>query len=68
MILSDRTAVSHKIVTNPFSATTQTQLCGFDPILKRVMLWISSGTIDLDNTHRKTANKTPIPIQRDDTG
>jgi dUTP pyrophosphatase len=68
MILPGRTAASRKVIANLLSATHQTQPCGVDLTLKRVMLWTSPGAIDFDNTNRKTADTATVPFQHDASG
>lgn len=63
MIIPGRIAVSHKVITGVISATQQTQPCGVDLTLKRVMTWSSAGVIDFDNTQRRTAQTVDIPFE-----
>jgi dUTP pyrophosphatase len=62
MILPGRLAFQRKIITNIRSVAHQVQPCGIDLTLKRVLTWTSPGTIDFDNTHRKTADTIELPF------
>jgi dUTP pyrophosphatase len=64
MIIPGRVAVARKIISNLYSPSHQTQPCGVDLVLKRVMAWSSAGTIDFDNTHRKSAKTVEVPFRR----
>lgn len=63
MIVPGRVALSQKVITGLLSAKHQTQPCGIDLTLKRILTWTSPGTIDFDNTQRKTAQTIEIPFQ-----
>lgn len=63
MILPGRVALARKVLTNLRSTAHQTQPCGIDLTLKRVLQWSSSGTIDFDNTLRQTAKTVEIPFE-----
>lgn len=63
MIIPGRVALSRHVVTHLLSAEHQTQPCGIDLTLKRVITWISPGTIDFDNTQRKTTGTIELPFQ-----
>jgi dUTP pyrophosphatase len=63
MINPGRVALSRRVVTHLLSGEHQTQPCGIDLTLKRVMTWNSFGTIDFDNTQRKTAGTVELPFQ-----
>ncbi|KAF2029913.1 deoxyuridine 5'-triphosphate nucleotidohydrolase [Setomelanomma holmii] len=65
MIIPGRVALSCKIITQVLSAEHQTQPCGIDLTLKRIMTWTSPGTIDFDNKQRRTAQTVEIPFKRD---
>jgi len=65
MIIPGRVALSRKVVTQLLSAEHQTQPCGIDLTLKRIMTWSSPGTIDFDNQRRKAAQTIEIPFQTD---
>lgn len=65
MIIPGRVALSRKVITQLLSAEHQTQQCGIDLTLKRIMTWKSPGTIDFDNKRRRTAQTVEIPFQRD---
>ncbi|KAH7078902.1 putative dUTP diphosphatase Dut [Paraphoma chrysanthemicola] len=65
MIIPGRVALSRKVITQLLSAEHQTQPCGVDLTLKRILTWSSPGTIDFDNKQRKTARTTQIPFQTD---
>ena len=62
MIIPGRVALQRRVITHLLSAEHQAQPCGIDLTLKRVINWSSSGTIDFDNTQRKTAGAIEIPI------
>jgi dUTP pyrophosphatase len=64
MIIPGRVAGARKIISNLYSPSHQTQPCGVDLALKRVMTWSSAGTIDFDNTHRKSAKTVEVPFRR----
>ncbi|KAF2014011.1 putative dUTPase [Aaosphaeria arxii CBS 175.79] len=63
MIIPGRIAVARKVVTNLISIKHQTQPCGVDLTLKRVLQWSSNGTVDFDNALRKTATTNEIPFR-----
>ncbi|KAF1844819.1 putative dUTPase [Cucurbitaria berberidis CBS 394.84] len=63
MIIPGRVALQRQVITHLRSAEHQTQPCGIDLTLKRVMKWSSSGTIDFDNSQRKTAQTIEIPFK-----
>ncbi|KAH7078204.1 putative dUTP diphosphatase Dut [Paraphoma chrysanthemicola] len=65
MIIPGRVALSRKVITQLLSAKHQTQPCGVDLTLKRILKWSSPGTIDFDNTQRKTAQTIEIPFETD---
>ncbi|KAF2447410.1 putative dUTPase [Karstenula rhodostoma CBS 690.94] len=64
MIIPGRVALSRKVIGQLLSAEHQTQPCGIDLTLKRIMTWTSPGTIDFDNRQRRTAQTVEIPFQR----
>jgi dUTP pyrophosphatase len=64
MIIPGRVAVARKIISNLYSPSHQAQPCGVDLALKRIMTWSSAGTIDFDNTHRKSAKTVEVPFRR----
>jgi len=65
MILPGHAVVLQKIVQNIQSAEIQTQPCGIDLTLKRVLVWKSSGVVDFDNNRRKVAETEALPFQPD---
>ncbi|KAE9372457.1 putative dUTP diphosphatase Dut [Stipitochalara longipes BDJ] len=62
MILPGRAVILQNIVRNVRSPPIQTQPCGVDLTLKRILTFTSPGSIDFSNTHRKTANTSAIPF------
>ena len=44
----------------------QTQPCGIDLSLKRVLEWKSAGVVDFNNVYRKTSATAEIPFQNSD--
>ncbi|KAN0110607.1 putative dUTP diphosphatase Dut [Hyaloscypha variabilis] len=62
MILPGRAVILQNIVRNVRSAPIQTQPCGIDLTLKRVLTFTSPGLIDFTNMHRKTADTSVIPF------
>ena len=72
MILPGRTVLLQKIVRTILSTAIQTQPCGIDLTLKRILTFTSPGSIDLTNTNRKIAETTvirfkPPPSPSDDS-
>jgi dUTP pyrophosphatase len=67
MILPGRSLITSGIIRNVRSAQIQTQPCGVDLTLRRVLNWTSPGTIDFENRHRRTANATEIPFIKEDS-
>lgn len=65
MILPGSAVVARGILRGLRSVETQVQPCGVDLSLKRVRIWTSPGTIDFDNTHRKTAATKEVPFNND---
>lgn len=65
MIIPGRTVLSRQIVCGILSSKHQTQPCGIDLSLKRVLGWKSAGVVDFDNVHRKTSATAEIPFHRD---
>lgn len=65
MILPGRYLISKGIVSNVRSTTLQTQACGLDLTLKRILTWTSPGTIDFDNSRRTKASAREISFDRD---
>ncbi|KAJ7085651.1 deoxyuridine 5'-triphosphate nucleotidohydrolase [Mycena belliarum] len=63
MILPGRAVFTRQIVHGLLSAKSQVP-CGIDLSLKRVLAWTSAGTVDFDNTHRKTADTTELPFEK----
>ncbi|KAF2489361.1 putative dUTP diphosphatase Dut [Lophium mytilinum] len=63
MIVRGRIALNRKVITHLLSAEHQIQPCGIDLTVRRVMKWSSSGTINFDTTHRKTADTDEIPFE-----
>jgi dUTP pyrophosphatase len=55
MIIPGRTLITRSIIRNVKAPALQTQPCGVDLTLKRVLKWTSPGVIDLDNKLRRTA-------------
>jgi dUTP pyrophosphatase len=65
VILSSRAMALQNIIQNIYPADIQTQPCGVDLTLKRVLIWKSSGVVDFDNSRRKIAETETIPFQPD---
>lgn len=63
MILPGQSLITRKIIQGLTSSTVQTQPCGVDLTLKRVLTWTSHGSIDFDNTRRQTASTKEIPFE-----
>lgn len=55
MILPGQALVSRNIITGLVSSALQSQPCGVDLTLKRILTWQTHGSIDFDNTRRQTA-------------
>jgi len=66
MIIPGRSIITRNILRNILSPHLQTQPCGIDLTLRRVLQFASPGTIDLDNTHRLTSNTTEPPFTDSD--
>ena len=62
MILAGRTVLARSILRGVSAPSNQVQPCGVDLSLLRVLRWTSAGTIDFDNTFRKTASTVEIPF------
>ncbi|KAH7125204.1 deoxyuridine 5'-triphosphate nucleotidohydrolase [Dendryphion nanum] len=60
MIIPGHIAVSRKAITHLLSTAHQTQPCGVDLTLKRIMTWSTAGTIDFANTQRATAQTVEL--------
>lgn len=60
MIIPGHSLLARNIVTGLKSATQQVQPCGIDLTLRRVLRWTAPGTIDFDNSHRKTADTVEV--------
>ena len=65
MIIPGRAAV--KLVQNLRAVDLQVQPCGIDLTLKRLLVWKSSGEVDLDNSRRKNAKTDVLPFKSDTT-
>jgi dUTP pyrophosphatase len=63
MILPGRSLITRSIIRN-VQAPLQTQPCGVDLTLKRVLKWTSPGVIDLDNKLRQTASTEELTFPR----
>jgi dUTP pyrophosphatase len=63
MILPGHSLIARKIINGTISPALQTQPCGVDLTLKRILTWVSEGSIDFDNKLRQTAPTTEIPFQ-----
>jgi dUTP pyrophosphatase len=63
MILPGHSLIARKIINGAISPALQSQPCGVDLTLKRVLSWTSPGSIDFDNTLRQTASTKEIPFQ-----
>lgn len=66
MIIPGRTVLSRQIVCGILSHKHQTQPCGIDLSLKRVLEWKSAGVVDFNNVYRKTSATAEIPFQNSD--
>lgn len=64
MILPGRSPVARSIIRN-VQSSLQTQPCGVDLTLKRVLRWTSPGVIDLENRLRQTASTEEILFDSD---
>jgi dUTP pyrophosphatase len=64
MIIPGRALLSRQIVCGILSSKNQTQPCGIDLSLKRVLQWTSAGVVDFDNSHRKTASTFELPFKQ----
>jgi dUTP pyrophosphatase len=63
MILPGRTLLNQNIVRNLRSPATQSQPCGIDLTLKRILTFTSPGSIDFSNSGRKVAETVPLPFR-----
>ncbi|GAW12457.1 hypothetical protein ANO14919_018260 [Xylariales sp. No.14919] len=59
-MLSGVSIVKHAIVRNLRSSLQQTQPCGVDLSLQRVLQWTSPATIDFDNSFRQAAGTSEL--------
>ncbi|KAH8594041.1 putative dUTP diphosphatase Dut [Bisporella sp. PMI_857] len=64
MIIPGRALIARKIINNTLAPALQSQPCGVDLTLKRVLKWTSHGAVDFDNTLRSVAPTQEIPFQR----
>lgn len=62
MILPGASLLSKRIILNCRSAAIQSQPCGVDLTLRRVLTWTSAGTVDFSNKHRRTADTVDLPF------
>lgn len=62
MIIPGKSAISQDIIRNITSPAVQTQPCGVDLTVKRILIWTTTGTIDFDNTHRQTSSTEELPF------
>ena len=62
MILPGRVLIP-KIISEAISSEVQTQPCGVDLTLKRILEWTSRGVVDFDNSQRETSSTREIPFQ-----
>ncbi|KAJ5178588.1 DeoxyUTP pyrophosphatase [Penicillium coprophilum] len=62
MILPGRSLIARSIIRNVKYPTLQSQPCGVDLTLKRVLKWTSPGIIDLNNKFRQPASMEEIPF------
>jgi dUTP pyrophosphatase len=62
MILPGQTLISRNIISKLQSAKLQSQPCGVDLTLKRVLTWTSAGIVDFDNSQRKNAETIEVPF------
>ncbi|KAK2757342.1 hypothetical protein FQN54_004856 [Arachnomyces sp. PD_36] len=60
MILPGHALVTRKIINGLISTQLQTQPCGVDLTLKRVLTWTSAGAVDFDNSQREAASTKEI--------
>lgn len=65
-MLSGASIIKRGIVHNLLSKAQQTQPCGVDVSLRRVLRWTSPGTLDFDNATRRAAATEEIPFNDDD--
>jgi dUTP pyrophosphatase len=63
MILPGHALISRKIIKGIISPALQIQPCGVDLTLKRILTWTDHGTVDFDNSLRKTASTKDVPFQ-----
>jgi dUTP pyrophosphatase len=62
MILPGRTVLLQKILRSVRTPSIQSQPCGIDLTLKRVLTWTSAGSVDFSNIQRKTAETETLPF------
>lgn len=66
MIIPGRTAIARQIVTQLRDRALQSQPCGVDLTLKRVLRFSAGGgTVDFSNQHRKLAKTEVVPFVGD---
>ena len=65
MIIPGRNVLARQIVRGVLSPKNQSQPCGVDLSLKRVLRWTSAGAVDFDNTYRRTADTVQVPFHND---
>jgi dUTP pyrophosphatase len=63
MILPGQAIISREILRGTISSTVQSQPCGVDLTLKKIMTWTSHGTVDFDNSSRRIAPTVEIPFR-----
>lgn len=64
-MLSGAAIVRRGVVRGLLSATRQTQPCGVDVSLRRVLKWTSPAVVDFDNVHRQAATTSELTFEGD---
>jgi len=65
MIIPGASLLSRNLVRGLISAKSQSQPCGIDLSLRRVLSWTTPGVIDFDNKRRQTSETREIPFAED---
>lgn len=65
MILPGKKLILQKIIQKVRSTKLQTQPCGIDLTLKRILVWKSAGEVDFDNSRRSNAATEVLLFQAD---
>lgn len=60
MILPGKLALSRNLIKPLLSSPLQTQPCGIDLTLRRILTWNSAGTVDFSNEFRQSSKTSQL--------